>query len=118
MPNANAIFGALSSAGIGTAIGYVSSAVIQARSQKKTRAEDASVLVAAASELTDRLLQRNSELAHANATARRALAKLIDAVQQAENVFERFPEVGDGATNRAMMALLQEALDVANQVEI
>ena len=108
----------ISSAGAGTLIGYIGAALIQAHSQKKTRAEDASVLVAAATELTDRLLKRNTDLAKINAEARRALADLTDAVQLAMDTFEKFPDVGDGAHNRAIMVALQTALDKANQVEI
>ncbi len=108
----------ISSAGIGTVVGYIGAALIQARSQKKTASEDASVLVGAATELTDRLLTRNTELAHINAQAREALQALVDAVQLAQDVFEEFPETGDGAHNRKMMQVLQTALDVANAVEI
>ena len=108
----------LSTAGIGTGVGYIAAAVIQSRSTKKTSADDANAIVGAATELTDRLLKRNEQLAHANAQARNALSKLIQAVQTSQDVFEKFPEVGDGANNRAMMIVLQAALYLANTIEI
>jgi hypothetical protein len=118
MGQPSAIVASLSSAGIGTAVGYIASAMIEARAHRKTKADDAGALVNAATELTDRLLRRNSELAHANATARNALGKLIIAVQKTQDLFERFPEVGDGAFNRELLVTLQLALDAANLVEM
>ncbi len=107
----------ISSAGVGTLIGYIGSALIQARSQKKTKADDASVLVGAATELTDRLLKRNADLAHVNMEARKALQALVDAVQLAQDAFH---EIGSDDThlNVDLMVTLQAALDAANAVEI
>lgn len=109
----SAVITALGSAGIG----YVGAAAITARSQRKSKIDEAQVLVEVATEITDGLLRRNRELAHINAGLRRALQKLTVGVQIAQDTFERFPETGDSAANRSMMALLQEALDIANSVE-
>lgn len=119
MPDSNAIFASVSSAGFGTAIGYVASALIQAHGQKKSRADEASVLVAAASELTDRLLKRNTDLAHVNAQLRHALGTLIDAVQTAQDNFNDLPpEIRQGKRSSIdVMAVLQAALNVASDVE-
>ncbi len=116
MPNPVALFTSVSSAGIGTAIGYISAAVIQSRSQRKTNAEDASVIVQAATELTDRLLKRNADLAHVNMEARKALSALIVAVQLAQDTFEDLPT--EIPRNIKLMSVLQKALDKANSVEL
>src|SRR5271167_2026914 len=115
MPAGN-IVTSITSAGVGSAVGYIAAAIIQARSQRETDENKAGALVEAAATLTDRLLTRNKELSSTNRHLRQALNKLIDAVQTAQNVFEHFPDVGDGLANRDMMAVLQLALDAANAI--
>ena len=57
----------LSTAGIGTGVGYIAAAVIQGRATRKTKADDSNAIVSAATLFADRLLTRNSDLAHVNA---------------------------------------------------
>src|SRR5271166_5392348 len=118
MPAVGNILSSVTSAGVGTAVGYIAAAIIQTRSQRESDEDKAGALVTAAATLTDRLLTRNRELSHTNTQLRRALNKLIDAVQLAQDTFEHFPTVGDGKHNREMMEVLHTALDIANAVEL
>lgn len=110
----------MSAAGVGTAIGYLGAAVVKARASRRTRADEASVVVDAANTIVGRLLERNASLAHTNMLARAAMSKLVMAVQLALDRFEELPpeQVRDIQRNVDLMVALQAALDAANAVEL
>lgn len=113
------VWTALSSAGIGSALGYVGAAMIEARSHKRTKTDDAGALVTAATQLTDRLLTRNSELAHTNSQLRVALNALMTAVQLAQNTLHDLGEgVCDDCSSRQLMVVLDQALTAAEGIAV
>ncbi len=79
---------------VGAGIGTVASAIINARSH---RDQSASAIVQAASQLTDRLLRRNADLADMERAIRDCLLKLSDAVSAA--LYEH-PHCSDATMDR------------------
>jgi hypothetical protein len=90
---------------LGAAMGAIVSALIGARSKK---AEGAGALVEAASELTDRLLTRNTELAETERAIRKVLITLSDAVT---GCLHEYPHQSD-----ACMDILRAANQAAQTI--
>jgi hypothetical protein len=100
-----AAFAALVAASLGTAIGAISAALIRARS---IRAEGAGALVQAASQLTDRLLARNTDLSEELHTMRLILDELDEAVV---DLLYEMPHPSDSTLDR-----LREAHHKAQEI--